>query len=380
MKVLDRYLLRSALPALGVSLVVLAFVLVMHRMFLLSDLVVARGVPLSTVGRLMALALPALLPILLPVSLLVAVLLTTGRLSLDHEAVAMRASGVSLAQNLRPLIWLSAAVTAVAAAVSLWGQPAAARAFRQELYDAVKNRVGLTAEAGTFTEVAPGITLFAGDTRDGGRELADLFLVVDRGGKGPLWVTAQRGRLWTEGRRLFLDLERGEVHEYEGPGTPYRRIGFRRYRVALPIPGVSPDLDVEELPTARLWAAAANGDPAARLEMHRRLALPAGCLVLGVLGACLGFHHSRFGQGRGYVLGLGVLLLYYALLTVSRALGKASSVPPEAAVWAPQVLLWGLAAFAFARKNQERPLPLEEGLGAAWDGVVRRLRAREERP
>lgn len=373
MTVLDRYLLRLSLPTLAVSLVVLAFVLVMHRMFLLADLVVARGVPLGTVARLMGLALPALLPLLLPVSLLMAVLLAAGRLSLDNEAVALRALGVSLAQTLRPFGLVSLAVAAAAAAVSLWGQPAAARAFRQELYDAVKNRVGLTAQAGAFTEVAPGITLYAGGSRDGGRELEDLFLVVERGPR-PVWVAARRGRLWAEGRRLSLDLAEGEAHESQGPGKPYRRVRFRRYRVDLPLPAVTPDPDVEEMTTPALWAAAARGDREARFELHRRLSVPVGCVLLGLLGGCLGFHHSRFGKGRGYVLALGVLVIYYALLTVAKALARSSAFPPELAVWGGTAVLAGLTAFAYHRKNQERPLPLEEGLEGAWLALRARLR------
>ena len=128
MKILDRYLLTQAVPTFGLTLGVLAFVLVLHRLFLLADLVVARGVPLGVVFQVLVLALPALLPLLIPVSLFVSLLVTMGRMSLDHEVVAMRACGAGLAWNLRPVLLLSTALALLTATVSLWVQPAAAAA------------------------------------------------------------------------------------------------------------------------------------------------------------------------------------------------------------------------------------------------------------
>ncbi len=377
MKVLDRYLLAQCVPSLGLALVVLTFVMVTHRLFMLSDLVVARGVPLVVVLQLLGLGLPALLPLLVPVSLLVALLLTMGRLSLDHEAVAMRSSGVSLAQNLRPVMVLSTALVVATAAVSLWGQPASARAFQRVLYESVKNRIGLTTQTGVFTEIARGVTAYAGEVRDGGKELGDLFLYLEKGPGGGVWILARSGRMWDEGGRLALDLRDGEMHQGGGPGQPYRRLRFRHYLLRVPLPARAVSTDVEGMGSGRLAALARTGDRGARYELHRRLALPAICWVFGVLGVCLGLHHSRFGRGRGLTLGLVTILVYYALLTAGKALGKRSPVPPEAAAWLPDLALALLALYAFARKNREAPLPLEEAAAAALTravGLLRRIR------
>ena len=76
--------------------------------------------------------------------------------------VAMRAGGVGLGQNLRPLLGLSLAVAVTTAGVSLWVQPYAARAFQEALYTSVKSRLSVTTETGIFTELASGITVYAG--------------------------------------------------------------------------------------------------------------------------------------------------------------------------------------------------------------------------
>ena len=99
--------------------------------------------------------------------------------------------------------------------------------------------------------------------------------------------------------------------------------------------------------------------------------MPASCLVFGLLGASLGVHHSRAGRGRAITVCLGVLLLYYSLLTTGKALGHRGAVPPELAMWLPNLVLAGLGLYAFARKNREAPLPFEEAAGRALE----RLRA-----
>ncbi len=375
MRVLNRYLLAECLPTLGLSLAVFTFVLLMHRVFKLSDLVIAKGVPLGTVLGLLGLALPALLPLLLPVSLLLAVLLAVGRLSADSEIVAMRASGVGLTQNLRPVLGLSLAVCAATAAVSLWAQPVAARAFQEALYASVKNRLSVTTETGVFTELAAGITVYAERVdRETGR-LENLFLELDRGHTRGVWVLARAGELRDEGGTLGLDLEEGEMHQLSAPDKPYHRLRFERYRLRVPLPAAAWNPDEGEAPSAELLARAYGPgfEPKARMELHQRLALPASCLVFGLLGASLGLHHSRTGRSRGVSLCLAVLLAYYALLTAGRTLGKGGALPPEAAMWLPNLLLGALAVYAFLRKNRESPLPLEEALGRGFSRLRKAL-------
>lgn len=379
MRVLDRYLLTECLPTLGLALAVFTFVLLMHRLLKLSDLVIAKGAPLGQVFALLGLALPALLPLLLPVSLLLAVLLALGRLSADSEVVAMRACGVGLWDNLRPVALLSATVCAATGAVSLWGQPLAAQSFQAALYASLKNRLSLTTETGVFTELASGITVYAaGMDRDADR-LEDLFVHLDRGHTQGIWILARTGRLRDEGGALGLELEDGEMHQQSAPDRPYHRLRFERYRLSIPLPAPAWTPGETEAPTADLLARAYGPefDRRARLELHQRLALPASCLVFGLLGLSLGLHHySRAGRSRAVSLCLVVLLLYYALLTLGRTLGKDGALPPELAMWLPNLLLGVLAAYAFARRNREAPLPLEEAAGR-WLGRLRGILARE---
>lgn len=397
LRTLDRYTLSECLPTFALSLTVFSFLLLTQRLAKLFDLIVAKGVPPGEVFTLLLLALPTLMPLLLPVSLLLAVVLAMGRLSADSEIVAMRACGVGLVGNLRPVLFLSTAVALSAAVVSLWLQPLSGQLFRQTLYDTVLGRINVSAESGTFTDLAPGVTLYAEkvDRRSG--EIRGLFLHTDKKPLENATIFADRGTVHLSAEGVRLDLEKAQIHQSDPEGDAYRRITAEKSRLTIPLTFPT-DLGgaVEEEPSGTILERAYfSGPPAqsaspagtaapkdfvaeARLEFNRRLALPTSCIVLGLLGAILGIHHSRVGKGRGVVLCLGVLLLNYTLLTLGKILGERAIWPPEAAMWMPNLVLGALAAYLFVRKNRERPLPLEHAINVAVARIRERFAKEEE--
>jgi lipopolysaccharide export system permease protein len=85
------------------------------------------------------------------------------------------------------------------------------------------------------------------------------------------------------------------------------------------------------------------------MEIQRRFALPAACLVLGLVAVPLGAA-SRLERGTGVAFGLGVFLLYYLLLTAAWSASEAGSLPSWS-VWGPDVAVGALAAFLLRRAN-----------------------------
>lgn len=346
---------------MAVSLATLTFVLLMHKLFKLSDLIVAKGAPAMEVMRALALAMPVLLPLVLPVSLFLAVLLALGRLSADNEIIAMRACGVSLSRNLRPIMALSLSVMALTAWVSLWVQPSAAAALREVVYDSIKNRIGIATESGVFSELAKGITIYSEGADEGSKTLNNLFLHLDKGKSGGVWILADNGSISEDGGALSLSLSNGEMHQTKGPGAPYRRLQFKGYKLKIPLPPMAASTSIDEKPTAELISSvlAAKADRSERTELHTRLAAPFSCLIFGLLGGVLGASNStRGGKGRSIGLSLAVLLAYYALLTTGRILATKTSAPPEATMWLPNLSLGALAALAFFIKNNQIDFPL----------------------
>ena len=94
------------------------------------------------------------------------------------------------------------------------------------------------------------------------------------------------------------------------------------------------------------------------MEYQLRFALPLACLALGLLAAPLGscFQHGhRMG---GVILGLGLFLSYYVLLTGARGLGENGFLPPKLATWIPNLLTLCLGLYLWVKVQRETPLRL----------------------
>src|SRR5512143_618874 len=74
---------------------------------------VGKGLPWSVIGEVFLLCLPFIIAMTLPMAVLVAMLYTFSHLAADSEITAMRASGLSVFQLLRPMIVAGLLLTAV---------------------------------------------------------------------------------------------------------------------------------------------------------------------------------------------------------------------------------------------------------------------------
>jgi len=115
LKALDRYLLREMVVPLVLGLVVLTFLLQVQPFMLQSQLLLARGVPWTTILSALYMLLPQALSVTIPMAVLLGILVGFGRLAADREFVAMQACGVSVIRLLRPVVLVAALGTAATA-------------------------------------------------------------------------------------------------------------------------------------------------------------------------------------------------------------------------------------------------------------------------
>ena len=54
------------------------------------------------------------------------------------------------------------------------------------------------------------------------------------------------------------------------------------------------------------------------LEFHKKFALPFACLALGFLGMSLGISTKKGGKTSGFVISLGIIFIYYVMMTAGR--------------------------------------------------------------
>ena len=123
--------------------------------------------------------------------------------------------------------------------------------------------------------------------------------------------------------------------------------------------------DQSEMPMDELWQTTdvmrADGDrryPEYSMEVHRRLAIPLACLVLGLIAVPLGLQVKVKGRNWGIIMGLIVFMVYYLLVTAARTFADSGFYPPALGMWVPNVLLGGVAVSMIRRSQKEQPIVL----------------------
>src|SRR5688572_1269830 len=102
-RILDRYVIRELLLPMGLSLVLLTFILVIPPILRDAEELIVKGIAWSTFLHVLVLLLPQALSLTIPMAVLLGLLIGLGRLSSDREFVALQSCGVSPFGLIRPV-------------------------------------------------------------------------------------------------------------------------------------------------------------------------------------------------------------------------------------------------------------------------------------
>lgn len=265
------------------------------------------------------------LPVILSVSLFVAVLTTVTRSYRESEMAVWFASGLSLAQWLRPVLQFALPVAAVVAMLTLVASPwsyGQIAEYRQRF----EHRSDLSRiSAGQFIETDEGRRVFFAESpKHPGDELGKVVARIIE----PDWlsvVTADSAAIRTEpnGDRFVV---LGPGHRYDlKPGTPeVRLLDFDRYGVRIESrtdPGsleAARQAALQEIKARPTLELLHGRDPESLSQLMWRLALPLAVLNLALIALPLGAVNPRLGRSGDLLIAGLVALLYMNLINLSR--------------------------------------------------------------
>ena len=94
------------------------------------------------------------------------------------------------------------------------------------------------------------------------------------------------------------------------------------------------------------------------LEAQKRFSMPFACLILAIIAMPLGIQPPRaqkaWGAGLSSLLGLGVFITYFGIMSVGMALSEKGSLSPFIALWLPNLILGIVAGVLLQKMNSEK--------------------------
>jgi LPS export ABC transporter permease LptG/LPS export ABC transporter permease LptF len=370
--IVDRYVIRQVLMPFVLGVLVLTFLLIIPGLMKYAEEFIAKGAELQFVGEAMLTLLPGALALTIPMALLLGLLVAFGRLSADREFVALQACGVSLTRLLRPVALF--AVLAAGATAYMWmvGMPAGNDHFRQIAFQMLARLAEGEVKPQIFYDRFPGLTIFVRDVpQTGGWD--GVFIADSRSPRGTTIYQAEHGRVLIDRPKQIVELVLDHValHSHSGDeGSNYDVSSGGRAVITLDPKTIFSSGSVgkgeREMSIPELEARAAElrkqglSDHNPVFEMSVKYAIPAGCFIFGLIGLALGATNRRDGTLAGFVVGVVVVFIYYALLELGRAMAKGHIVAAWLAPWLPNLILGilGLVLIALRRRVADQPLRL----------------------
>lgn len=239
MSLLHRHLLRATTGPFLFGLFVITFVLIIDILYRYVELFVSKGVPFSMATEVLLLSLGHTFALSIPMAVLVGVLMGVGQLAADHEMTAMKASGVSIYQVLRPLLAGAFVVTLALTAYNHYVFPESNHRLANLLYDINHKRPMLEIREQMFTDLNQDLTIFVKEKDDLTNRITGV-VIIERDGPGdpaPSMTTAERGVIvpMHDTDAMRIELEDGEIHELpeDDDISRYSVTRFRRHHIHL---------------------------------------------------------------------------------------------------------------------------------------------------
>lgn len=394
LRLVDRYMIREILGPFGLGLLIYTFIMLIHFLFQSAELIIRRGLPAATVGKLFLFYMPSILVLTVPMALLFGILVAIGRLSAESELTALRACGISLSSLYRPVLTFSLLLTLLTGFLSVYLLPRGNNALQQLRFDVVTQTVSQHVEPRVFVEEWPPYILYVFDNDAATKRWRGVFVANDASGAEHQVTIAESGTLLLgeDSERLVLELDSAYTHKIDFDRPDRYQMSFSGSTRQLlqdrfisdQRARVSATKGVRSMTLGELAERLRDPDTplqihnAARVEIHKKFAFPVACLVFGLLALPLGITRRRGGRSSGFALSVAVILLYYVMLSAGEDAAIAGRVAPWLAMWAPNLLLTAIGIALLLWRNRDRGLGVANLFAALRSRVSRRPAA--ERP
>ena len=329
--------------------VLFTFVIFMRDLGRILDLIVRESASFSAVAKIFLFTLPNTFTVTIPMAVLVGILLGLSRLAADSEITAMRASGIGVWSFVRIVSIVALLGSGLSLLNALYLAPKATEALLQ-LQDSIKtSQASFEIQPRVFYEDFKNYVLYVQNVRgaEGSSQWNRVFLADLTDPTDPKITTAEHATVVSGGDNILrMRLRDGTQHDTStSDPNQYTVSTFAESDVPLDIStqdeiriGRS-DTPILAMSNRELYERTRqpNGKWYA-IELNKRFAYPAACLVLMLVGVPLGMSSRRGGKSAGFVVTILLVFLYYILSYTGVALARQNKLSAVVGVWSVNVL------------------------------------------
>jgi len=365
-KTLYMYALREQCLPVLICLAGVCFVLVTGQLLQLMRILFASACSLKDLAEILMLAMPRLLLYATPMSILLGVMLAFVRLNGDNELIAFRAAGVSFLGFLPPVLAVLIVATILAFINAICVIPITNHAFETKLRSLGRTSIPALLKEGVFISTIPKLVFFFRSVDRTDYSIKGVFVQDQRQPKEKVTIVAESAQLVIphDSNSITFRLANGVITRAAQNMLDAQAVSFKNYDFILSMDEIMgaekggrkrSEMNLTEIYDKVKTATDSRAFVWWSLELHKRIAFPSACLLLGLLGPPLGSLFRQRSRMTGVTLGIGIFLVYYIMLSAGRGLGENNVLPPFFAVWTPNLLSFLLVIYLWTKLHKETP-------------------------
>ncbi len=327
MPVLDGMLVLELVKTLLSVLTVLVTIIVSRKFLSILTKAIEGEIAGDTLLTLLGLKILSAFIMLLPAALFLAILMVFGRMYRDQEMAVLASGGVSFARIYRAVAWflipLALASGWLALDVFPWSEDKVQSLMKKDEKTADLRGI----KPGRFNEFSRGdVVLYAESLSEADGVMGKVFVQSRSGDKNGVTVSESGYLHETETGSHFVVLDKGVRYQGTPGQADYIISEFEEYAVKIDQDSVADENGFRlesTLPSLQLWKSTSTLQWA---ELQRRLAVPFGVLMLGILAVPISRVAPRSGVYGNVMTAFLIYIIYFNLQNVSQGLlikGKA---------------------------------------------------------
>jgi len=415
-KILPRYILKEHLSPFFLSLLVVTFVLFIDRAIDLMNTIIEKKLDIGTVLQLFGLSLPYMLSLSIPMAVLVATILTFGKLTVDRETIAMKASGINIYSLLGPLFIAAILLTGLMVYFNHYFLPNTNHKLKNLTVKIAYYRPMTIIKPKEFTTISD-YTIYTEENLND--ELKNVLVYDRTQANFPRIITAQKGRViqMDKGNSLQVILLNGEMHntneqekgKYQvtkfetftvnirdlTTGMDFGESGYRSDREMtynqlvtsikdrkqelinqkLEITNLQkrleelqkqPDDYAKSVETRRLSIMKSMAEDqykeilenlrSLQVEYHKKFALAFAIIIFVMIGVPIGLMTRSSGIGMAFSVSSVIFLIYYIALTGGEQLADRALMSPFLSMWITNIIFFIIGLWLIHLSIHEKQL------------------------
>ena len=236
MKIINKYIFRELITPFWLSLFILLFVLIIQFFIKNIDKFLGKGLSISIVLKYLLFNSASLFSIAVPMAALIATMMAFGRLSSDNEISALKSSGISYFDLLKPAVLFGTLLILFMVPFNLWILPEMNYNHKILTQEVSRQRPDVQIQEYQKNDLF-GKVIYVEDENKG--TFNNITIFDNNNVNNNTTIFAESGNFKSLNDGILFNLKNGSLHNFNQKTNEYQKTYFENYQISIPFDDIN---------------------------------------------------------------------------------------------------------------------------------------------